>query len=231
MAKKPHSNEEVALLLDEIADLLEAGEENPFRVRSYRSAAGSVRATRQSVADLVESKGTEGLRELQGVGEKIAGLIGEYLETGKAGILEDLKKDLPPEAVRKAVEKKADHAAAPPPSISIDLLLAVDEEYRKKAAAGKLKKIAPKQMNPAGEAWLPIMSASHEGYKFTVMFSNTPRAHEAEKTNDWVVVYFKKDGGEEDQYTVVTEQKGPLKGKRVVRGRERECAAYYADSR
>ncbi len=228
MAKKTRSNEEIALLLDEIADLLEAGEENPFRVRSYRNAAGSIRATRRPVAELVESDGTEGLREIQGIGEKIAGLIGEYVETGKAEILEDLKKDLPPEAVKKAEEKKAEHAASPRPPISIDLLLAVDEEYRKKAAAGTLRKIAPKQLNPTGEAWLPIMNTSQEGYKFTVMFSNTPRAHETGKTNDWVVVYFRKDGGEEDQYTVVTEQKGPLKGKRVVRGREKECAAYYA---
>ena len=228
MATKPHTNEEVALLLDEIADLLEAGGENPFRVRSYRNAAASIRATRKSVADLVESKGREGLKEIQGIGEKIAGLLGEYVETGKAEILEDLRKDLSPEAVRKAEVKKAEHAASPRPSISIDLLLAVDEEYRKKAASGTLKKIAPKQQNPTGEAWLPVMYTVHEGYKFTVMFSNTPRAHEAGKTDDWVVVYFRKDGGEEDQYTVVTEGKGPLKGKRVVRGREKECAAYYA---
>ncbi len=228
MAGKSRTNEEIALLLDEIADLLEAGEENPFRIRSYRNAAGAIRATRKSVAGLVESGGTRELREIQGVGEKIAGLIGEYVQTGKTEILDDLKKDLPAEALQKAEAKKTEHAASPRPTIAVDLLLAVDEEYRKKAAAGKLRKIAPKQMNPAGEAWLPIMNSSHEGYRFTVMFSNTPRAHEAGKTDDWVVVYFRKDGGEEDQYTVVTEGKGSLKGKRVVRGREKECAAYYA---
>lgn len=47
------------------------------------------------------------------------------------------------------------------------------------------------------------------------------------KTDDWVVIYYHKDAGEE-QCTVVTDQKGPLKGKRVIRGREIECADYYA---
>jgi putative hydrolase len=37
--------------------------------------------------------------------------------------------------------------------------------------------------------------------------------------------------GEEDQGTVVTETRGPLEGKRVVRGREAECRRYYERSR
>jgi hypothetical protein len=37
------------------------------------------------------------------------------------------------------------------------------------------------------------------------------------------VIYFERDG-HEDQCTVVTEHRGPLAGKRVVRGREEECA-------
>lgn len=56
--------------------------------------------------------------------------------------------------------------------------------------------------------------------------SNTARAHELGRTRDWVVLYF--DGGQgERQYTVVTAERGPLKGKRVVRGREDESAAFY----
>jgi len=41
-----------------------------------------------------------------------------------------------------------------------------------------------------------------------------------------VVVYFEKDG-EEGQHTVVTERQGKLAGKRVVRGREKECREQY----
>ena len=53
------------------------------------------------------------------------------------------------------------------------------------------------------------------------MYSNTARAHALGKTDDWVVVYAERDGHEE-RATVVTETRGPLAGRRVVRGRERE---------
>jgi hypothetical protein len=59
-----------------------------------------------------------------------------------------------------------------------------------------------------------------------VLFSNTGRAHELGKTRDWVVVYYNKGTGE-DKCTVVTEYAGPMVGKRVVRGREKECAQHY----
>jgi putative hydrolase len=51
--------------------------------------------------------------------------------------------------------------------------------------------------------------------------------HELEKTDAWVVIYYEKDDTSEDQCTVVTETKGSLEGKRVVRGREDECREYY----
>jgi putative hydrolase len=113
-----------------------------------------------------------------------------------------------------------------PKAPSVQLILGIDEEYRKKAAAGQLKKIAPKKLNPEGKAWLPIMSTGREGWRFTVLFSNTQRAHELGKTNDWVVVYY-NDGSGERKCTVVTEFKEQLNGKRVIRGREKECGEYY----
>ena len=44
---------------------------------------------------------------------------------------------------------------------------------------------------------------------------------------DWVVIYFERDG-HEGQCTIVTEYRGPLTEKRVVRGRENEVAALNA---
>jgi DNA polymerase (family X) len=41
-----------------------------------------------------------------------------------------------------------------------------------------------------------------------------------------VVIYL--DDGRQDQWTVITAKSGPLRGRRVVRGREEECAGYYA---
>jgi len=41
------------------------------------------------------------------------------------------------------------------------------------------------------------------------------------------VIYFYNDHEEEGQHTVVTETRGPLVGRRVVRGRESECRELY----
>jgi hypothetical protein len=107
-------------------------------------------------------------------------------------------------------------------------LLEVDADYRAQARAGKLQNIAPKRFNPSGEAWLPIMHAHRGAWHYTALYSNTARAHELGKTRDWVVIYYYDDEHVEAQCTVVTETAGAQKGQRVVRGREPECAEYYA---
>jgi hypothetical protein len=55
---------------------------------------------------------------------------------------------------------------------------------------------------------------------------NTPRAHQLNKTLDWVVIYYDGAGGER-QGTVITSMYGPLAGRRIVRGREAECMQHY----
>jgi DNA polymerase (family X) len=223
------SNADIAALLTRIADLLEAKEENPFRIKSYRNAAITVAGVRQSLANIVSEKGAEGLTGLKGVGEKLAALIQEYVEKGKVEILADLEKGVPEEKL-KAVreEKKPGHSFETPIDVPANLILEIDEEYRRRASAGKLKMIAPRLLNPEKKAWLPIMSREHRGFAFTAMFSNTPTAHKLGKTGDWVVVYAKK-GKAENQWTVVTESRGRLKGKRVIRGREKESAEAYQE--
>ena len=116
--------------------------------------------------------------------------------------------------------------ARPGPSVAI--LLGVDREYRDKAAHGSLPTIVPKRFNPSGESWLPVLHATHEGWHFTALFSNTAQAHQLGRTTDWLVIYFYDDQHAEGQHTVVTETHGPLVGRRVVRGREAECRAFYA---
>jgi putative hydrolase len=111
---------------------------------------------------------------------------------------------------------------------SVPVLLDVDREYREKAAAGTLPTIAPRRFNPSNEAWLPILHTERDGWHFTALFSNTGRAHDLGRTRDWVVIYFYNDHQEEGQHTVVTETRGPLIGRRVVRGREAECRVFHA---
>ncbi len=105
---------------------------------------------------------------------------------------------------------------------SVELLIEVDGEYRRRAAAGELRAVAPRRFNPESTRWLPILHSERGGWHFTVLFSNTERAHRLGRTDDWVVIYYYDDQHREGQATVVTERLGPLAGRRVVRGRETE---------
>lgn len=113
------------------------------------------------------------------------------------------------------------------PSPPIAELLDIDREYREQATAGRLQVIAPRRFNPAGRAWLPILHTRRGNRHYTVLYSNTARAHRAGKTTEWVVLYC-DDGSGERVHTVITATHGPLHGKRVVAGREWECEAFYA---
>jgi hypothetical protein len=114
-------------------------------------------------------------------------------------------------------------AAAPP----VAELLDVDAQYRHDAAAGRLRRIAPRRFNPDARAWLPILHTERGRRHYTALFSNTALAHELGRTQDWVVLYLSDDDGAERQWTIVSEGRGPLAGRRVVRGREEECRAHY----
>lgn len=116
----------------------------------------------------------------------------------------------------RSAERRPDPGVPP-----IELLLDLDAEYRRRAAANDLRRIAPRRFNPEGTAWLPILHVEREGWDLTALFSNTARAHELGRTRDWVVIFYERDHGE-GQCTVVTETHGPRKGMRVVRGRESE---------
>ena len=111
-----------------------------------------------------------------------------------------------------------------PPNLQLPVLLDVDKEYRDKAKASKLPTIAPRRFNPEGKAWLPVLHAHRDHWHFSALYSNTALAHKLERTHDWVVMYYYDDHHQEGQHTVVTETRGPLTGRRVVRGRETECS-------
>jgi hypothetical protein len=191
------------------------GENDPIGLFTSVPGIGDAWARR-----LYEQMGIETLEDLEraahdGRLENLAGLGPKRL----AGIKDSLAQRLRP------IRRKAPAPSAPeePP---VAELLDVDEEYRKKAAANQLKKIAPRRFNPKGEAWLPVLHTRRGNHHYNVLFSNTARAHELGKTHDWVVLYY--DGGlGERQNTVVTAERGALRGKRVVRGREADCARFY----
>ena len=281
------TNGDIADVFDQVADLLEAQQANPYRVRAYREGARIARSLPDGLFDLLERGGRKALEQLPGIGASLAAAIEELGRTGRLRLLERLLGEVSPEdllatvpgigdelahricselgvetleelelaahdgrllrvpgfgdrrvrGVRESLgsmlarttrrrllpqrvrERDAAHLAPERPAVG--LLLEIDARYRSAARAGKLRKIAPRRFNPTGEAWLPILHVEAEGWHFTAMYSNTARAHTLGKTDDWVVIYAERDGREE-RATVVTESHGPLAGRRVVRGRERE---------
>jgi hypothetical protein len=126
--------------------------------------------------------------------------------------------------VRRAGRVDGSQRAGEP---SIEELLDVDREYRNAAQAGQLRTIAPRRFNPRKEAWLPILHTQRGVRHYTAMFSNSALAHRLGKTRDWVVLYYDDENGER-QCTVVTGRNPPFTEKRIVRGREQDCAALYA---
>jgi Holliday junction resolvasome RuvABC DNA-binding subunit len=276
------TNPEVAAILDEAGDLLEAQGAQPYRAIAYHRAAASIRELPSPLADLVESGGEAALESLPGIGENLARRILEILETGRLQLLERLRGEAEPEALfrtvpgigprlaaeiheklgiesleelelamhdgrlstvtglgprrlraieeslqarlgRRSRQSRAGRISRP----AVAELLDVDQEYRKKAAEGALPLIAPRRFNPDNEKWLPILHTRRGDRHYTAIFSNTARAHALGRTRDWVVLFHHEDDTREGQATVVTEYRGPLAGKRVVRGREAETLAHY----
>ena len=278
-------NQQVVEQLNEIADLLQQQDANPFRVNAYYKAAETVRRLDEDCHDIVTRQGIEGLKALENIGAGIARTINEIVTTGRSSRLESLRGALEPVRLFQSIpgigpelaERIHDHlqveslealevaahdgrletvpglgrrrATAIQASLatmlgrrvmrrftesttepSVTLLLDVDQEYRDKANADRLPTIAPRRFNPEGKAWLPILHTNRDNWHFTALYSNTAQAHKLGRTRDWVVVYYYDDHHQEGQHTVVTETRGPLIGKRVVRGREMECRETYTDA-
>ena len=93
----PIRNGEIADMFEQLADLLEIREENPFRIRAYRNAARFIRGHARSMAELVEAGAN--LDELPGIGEDLAGKIRTIVETGKLPLLEQVRAKVPPPLV------------------------------------------------------------------------------------------------------------------------------------
>ncbi len=171
-------------------------------------------------------------RTIPGIGTKLAARLAEE---GQLESLEDLEnaihfgnlsvEGLGPrrrhmiaavlaERLGRPVFTRSEKTDSPPAA----LLLEVDRMYRERAAEDRLRKIAPRRFNPAGQNWLPVMHASHNGWHFTALYSNSRRAHELNKTRDWVVIHYQRDGAPEGRVTVVTQMDGLAGNQRVVRG-------------
>ena len=92
----PVHNADIARAFEDVADLLELDEANPFRVRAYRNAARTLRGLGSEVVTMLGRK--DDLSALQGIGKDLAGKIRDYVETGHLPLLDELHRSIPPVA-------------------------------------------------------------------------------------------------------------------------------------
>ncbi len=280
------SNAEIALALDEMAELLKLRGDNPYRVAAYRRAALAIRRSGQSLAGVFERDGVRGLEQMPAIGTSLARKIAEMLRHGESKALkrlrgkherEDLLITLPTvgkqlagrirsslgsasleeilaaaedgrlrrieglgrkrvEAIRDSLlarlgqSARVRRKARTNSPCSIELLLEIDREYRDLAAANRLPRAAPRRFNPTGAAWLPILRLTRHGRHYSAHFANTANSHQFGHLRDWVVIR-SEDKDAFGLWTVVTAARGECRGRRVVKGRERECQDYYRSAK
>ncbi len=88
-------NPEVAMVFEEIADLLEILGENPFRVRAYRTAARTIRELPEPVEQVARDPGRK-LEDLPGIGKDLAEKIRIIVDTGDHPLRQELRQKVPP---------------------------------------------------------------------------------------------------------------------------------------
>jgi DNA polymerase (family 10) len=86
-------NIEIAKQLDEVGDLLEIQEANPFRVRAYRNAVRTITELTTPLERMVADE--EDLTALPGIGKELARHITELVTTGEMGVLAELRENVP----------------------------------------------------------------------------------------------------------------------------------------
>jgi DNA polymerase (family 10) len=86
-------NDDVAELLNEIADMLEIKGESAFKIRAYREAARQIENLQEDITAIAAQNR---LTDIRGIGESIASKIKEYVTTGKSSYRDRLAQTLPP---------------------------------------------------------------------------------------------------------------------------------------
>jgi DNA polymerase (family 10) len=93
-------NSEIATAFYRLAELLEIGGANPFRVRAYRNAARTLEGLPESAEEML-AQGKD-LAELPGIGRDLADKIAGMIATGRLAALEAEEKRLPASLIELA---------------------------------------------------------------------------------------------------------------------------------
>ncbi|HHM04541.1 MAG TPA: DNA polymerase/3'-5' exonuclease PolX [Gammaproteobacteria bacterium] len=133
----PLHNADIARIFEEIADLLEIQNANPFRIRAYRNAARTVRDLPTEVAALVA--GGRDLTRLPGIGQDLAGQIAELVRTGMSAKLAQLRKQTP--AGLSGLMQVPDLGPKRVQALYQHLHIRTTAQLKKAAQSGKLRRL------------------------------------------------------------------------------------------
>lgn len=89
------TNQEIAEVFHRLANLMELRQDDPFRIRSYRTAAETIEDWPKPLADVAASGGAVALRELHGVGPAISQKIVDLLATGTFKTYQEITAEIP----------------------------------------------------------------------------------------------------------------------------------------
>jgi DNA polymerase (family 10) len=131
-------NAAIARTLEEVADILEIKNENPFRIRAYRNAVRTIQIQTTPLARLVAEN--RPLTDLPGIGKEMANHIKEMVETGTLGYRDELLAEVP----RSVIELMRLPAVGPKKAKKLwdELQISTVDELEEAAKAGRIARVA-----------------------------------------------------------------------------------------
>jgi len=135
-SSKPIDNHEFGRIFWQIAEFLELKEDNPFKIRAYRKAAGVIESLSKTIEELYQAGGIKSLMTIPGIGQHIAEKIEEQIKTGKVSALVKLSKSFP----KGFLELAEIQGMGPKTALLLNKKLNINtiEKLEKAAKSGKL---------------------------------------------------------------------------------------------
>ncbi|MGE3316987.1 MAG: DNA polymerase/3'-5' exonuclease PolX [Planctomycetaceae bacterium] len=129
-------NGEIARAFDEMADLLEIQNENPFRVRAYRNAARTISQLTERLSDVAADPDRD-LTEYPGIGKDLSDKIRTLIKTGKIPQLEELRALVP--TVTVAISRLPGIGPKKAAALVQQLSITSIDELKEAAAQGRIQ--------------------------------------------------------------------------------------------
>jgi putative hydrolase len=147
------TNEDIADLLEQIADHLEHQADNPYRIEAFRNGAKSVRASRTPLTEIVKNEGGEALKKVEGIGQGLATTVFEFIQTGRSSHLQQLQAKQIPEELFQRIPGIGEKLAR---RIALQLQITSLEALEQAARDGRLQQIyslGPKRTAAVSHSW------------------------------------------------------------------------------